>query len=131
MDEEARCYICWRDEVESRAVYECAHWHCLECHDAWAEQPCPRCMEHMKLRWIDGPTQLFVRDLDGKTTTLHVNLDRTTWACLEAMVRQKRALVYPMKFVYQGRHCPPDFTLKRVGVVRDSTVHMVGVLRGD
>lgn len=75
--------------------------------------------------------QIFVKDLDGRTRTMCVELSDTVEFCKRLFAKMtNRACIGNIRFLFAGRQFEDERTLADYGVQRDSTIHHVSRMRG-
>ena len=115
--------------------YECGHSSCLACYKllkGFKVDKCPWCQSALKLLWIGGSNQIFIRALDGSTKTMYVNLEKTTGKCLENMVRYTEYYTNcEIRLISSGKQLGWDLPLCNYKIFVSQTIHVVFKLRGD
>jgi len=77
-----------------------------------------------------GPTQIFVRSVDGRTLTLDVDLSDTVDTVKRQLESRAGVPVQMQRLVHAGRDLHDEPTLLDCGIERHSTLHLVPRLRG-
>jgi hypothetical protein len=91
--------------------------------DADAVQPLPPAER-------DNTYQIFVKGLEGRTTTYSVTPGDTTQAIKAAIERKVDVPADQQRLIFAGAQLGDDDTLRDNGVKRESTLHLVLKLRG-
>ena len=128
------CLSCGKEEPESTVIYKCGCSSCLECHDFHTRDrvgKCFRCQDPLRLLWIQGQCTVYAISLSGTTTTLRVNLTRTTVEHMENMMKYITGEFHSLMLVYNGKQMRYYEILREVGLSEYSSFKVITCMRGD
>lgn len=75
--------------------------------------------------------QIYIKDLDGRTRTIRVDLNDTVEFCKQVFAkRTNRDCIGGMRFIFAGRQLEDGMTLAYYKVQQESTIHHMQRLRG-
>ena len=76
-------------------------------------------------------TTLFLKSLNGKTTSISCHMDETTVADLKIYITMSEGIpVDSQRFIFNGKQLDNKYTLDHYKITKDSSVHMILRLRG-
>jgi Ubiquitin family len=74
---------------------------------------------------------IFCREVTGATSTLVVRLEDTVWQVMEQLSdRNHFTPVTQMRLIFNGKQMEQDRTLGELGILAESTIHLVLRMRG-
>lgn len=123
-----KCSVCLENDQSDCITVKyqpCGHWNCLTCYIE-LESKCPMCRSQIIGIHYEADTQIFVRDLNGRTSTLCVNLNSTRIDELIYMLTHKWNLQHGIRLIANCRTMyDKTKTLADYDVHAASTLHAV------
>lgn len=84
--------------------------------------------------WPNRPKvsmQIFIRKMDGRTTTLRVEPSWTVSTLKSLILKETGTPLYQQRLIHAGHQLLDEWTLADYNIQRESTIHLVLALRGD
>lgn len=124
-----KCSVCLENNQSNSIIVRyssCSHWNCLKCYMLLPSM-CPLCRTPITSICYDANTQIFVKDMDNRTTTLSVNLNYTCVDELIYMLTHKLNLKCGVRLLTNTKYMfDVTKTLTEYGITPNATLHIVG-----
>lgn len=136
MEKDDECCVCYNNmKGRVKCLYECNHSVCVACQLTLYEHghmTCPQCRELIRIASFQGKHQVFIRNLNGRSIVIPVNIKKTTTNELFYIVSVKTGCQRTqMRLSYNGRQLHYNCMLGDLGIVKSATIHLNLKLSGD
>ena len=126
------CMICLDSCINTQSCdsFPCGHWLCILCLIKTTK--CPLCdipIDYKSLQSIGSGYQIFMKNMDCTTTTMIVN-GELKCEDFKKYYQLKQHIKQEVRFICGGRQLG-DKSLSYYKVSKESTIHVVIMLRGD
>ena len=123
-----KCSVCLENDQSDCITVKyqpCGHWNCLTCYIE-LNSTCPMCRGYITDIQYEASTQIFVKDMIGRTATLCVNLKSTRVDEIVYMLTHKWNLQHGIRLITNCKYMYDQTkTLADYDIHADSTLHAV------